>query len=287
MKPFVYLIAGMGLLSDALVAQEAPLTFGTRLRVYAENLQEERIINVYLPDEYTDSDTAAFPVIFVLDGGRDEDLPTVIGATYFHSRPWVDRIPPSIIVGIEGNRRRRDFTFAVSDTAFLAEEGFPASSFPQYGGSQAFLNFLADELQPLIASRFRTNGHRTVVGESLAGLLISEILVRRPGLFDTYIIISPSLWWGGRQLLTEAAGLAEAVGQTGIDGSSARKMVYLGVPQQAEDERMYRDAETIYRRLERRTDLTVIFDHLTEETHATVLFPALNNAFKKLASKHP
>jgi hypothetical protein len=43
------------------------------------------------------------------------------------------------------------------------------------------------------------------VGESLAGLFVLETFFQEPGLFDTYIALSPSLWWND-QALVRAAG---------------------------------------------------------------------------------
>jgi predicted alpha/beta superfamily hydrolase len=70
-----------------------------------------------------------------------------------------------------------------------------------------FRAFLRDELKPMIAARYRTNGHDGVIGESLAGLFIAETWLREPGLFESYAAVSPSLWWDKEALSREAASL--------------------------------------------------------------------------------
>ena len=73
------------------------------------------------------------------------------------------------------------------------------------GGSADYRNFLRDELKPLIAANFRTDGHTAVMGESLAALFVVETLLEEPTLFDDYIAISPSMWWEEMKYGREAA----------------------------------------------------------------------------------
>ena len=44
-----------------------------------------------------------------------------------------------------------------------------------------------------------------IVGESLAGLFIVETFFLEPKLFDTYIALSPSLWWNNEELVRKAS----------------------------------------------------------------------------------
>ena len=58
----------------------------------------------------------------------------------------------------------------------------------------------------MIEARYRTSGESAVLGESLAGLFITETFLKEPAAFDHYIAVSPSMWWGGQEL-----------GQRGVD----------------------------------------------------------------------
>lgn len=184
------------------------------------------------------------------------------------------RFPRSIVVGIEGNVRRRDFTFAVANTDFIEKEGFQKSSFPQWGGSAPYIDFLEKELQPYIEKKYGGSGRKTIIGESLAGLLTTEILLKRPDIFQDYIIISPSLWWGEQSLLKNAIQLLNSNLKTAVN-------VYVGASNKEEDKKMFDDAETLYHLLKDKESITPVFDYIPDELHSTIMHQAVYNAFKK------
>ncbi|WP_346083975.1 alpha/beta hydrolase [Sphingobacterium ginsenosidimutans] len=246
--------------------------------LHSNILNEKRTINIFLPNNYQANDTVTYPVIYVLDGGMEEDFFHIAGIVRFDTQPWIARFPNSIVVGIEGNIRKRDFTFAVPNVDFLEKEGFQKSSFPTYGGSEKYMAFLKDELLPHISKNYRVNKERTVIGESLAGLFSAEILLKQPDLFDNYIIVSPSLWWGQQELLKNTEKLLEA-------NLRKKVRVYLGVPNRDEDIRMYQDAEAFYKVIGNNKKMDVIFDYMPEELHSTVIHQAVYNAFKRLYPK--
>lgn len=258
------------------VAQQTATTLpiGHAAVLHSEVLQEKRIINIYLPDGYDTTGATRYPVVYILDGGMEEDFIHLAGLVRFNSQPWIGRIPASIVVGIENTNRRRDFTFAVPNLDFLEKEGFSKDRFPQYGHSAHYMDFLEKELQPYIAAAYHTSGRRTIIGESMAGLMAGEILLKRPSLFTDYIIISPSLWWGAGQLLKDADSLLKKNLKQPLN-------VYIGAPSKEEDIKMYREVEQLYKILQRNKQLKLRFDYLPEETHATVIHQAVYNAFKK------
>ncbi|RAJ08349.1 hypothetical protein LX64_00997 [Chitinophaga skermanii] len=255
-----------------------PLVIGKSDLLHSTILGEDRTINIYLPEDYTPSDTMKYPVVYVLDGGLEEDFIHIAGIVRFNTQPWIARFPRSIVVGIEGNTRRRDFTFAVSNTDFIEKEGFQKSSFPQYGGSAKYIQFLEKELQPYMEKTYFATGKKTVIGESLAGLFTTEILLKRPQLFDDYIIISPSLWWGDKSLLHNATKLANNNLKKAVN-------VYIGAPSKEEDVRMFKDAEKLFQVLKTNRNMRVEFDYMPGELHSTVIHQAVYNAFKILYPK--
>jgi len=246
--------------------------------LHSNVLNENRTINIFLPNNYQANDTVTYPVIYVLDGGMEEDFFHIAGIVRFDTQPWIARFPNSIVVGIEGNTRKRDFTFAVPNVDFLEKEGFQKSSFPTYGGSEKYTAFLKDELLPYIGKNYKVNTQRTVIGESLAGLFSAELLLKQPDLFDNYILVSPSLWWGQQELLKNTEKLLEA-------NLRKKVRVYLGVPNKDEDIRMYQDAEAFYKVIRNNKKMDVIFDYIPEELHSTVIHQAVYNAFKRLYPK--
>ena len=255
-----------------LVAQESvPLVLGEKRTLDSKFLNETRTINIYLPEDYHENDTTQYPVIYILDGGMEEDFIHLVGLVRFNTQPWIARFPRSIVVGIENTKRRRDFTFEVGTLDFLKEMDIPKEQFIEYGGSEYYISFLEHELQTNIDSLYRTSGENTVIGESLGGLLATEILLEHTVLFSHYIISSPSLWWGGESLL-------EAAEHSSLDSVT----VYIGACQKKEELRMYIDAKKLAKILHKKRGSSnkIYFDYMPDELHSTVLHQAVFNAFK-------
>src|ERR1700739_2907062 len=89
-----------------------PFVLGTIIHIHSVELGANRTLNIYLPDGYNKNDTVKYPVIYLLDGSADEDFIHTVGLLQFCSFPWVNKMPPSIVVGIANTDRKRDFTFA-------------------------------------------------------------------------------------------------------------------------------------------------------------------------------
>ncbi len=239
-------------------------------------LHEKRTLNVYLPAGYNASDSSHYPVVYLLDGGAEEDFIHVAGLIQFNSFEWVHRLPKCILVGIANTNRLRDFTFPSSVT----EE---KNKYPQSGHSNNFISFIENELQPFINKQFKTTKESTLIGESLGGLLATEILLKKPALFNNYIIVSPSLWWNNGSMLKDDFLISEmklarpatvylAVGKEGLTPSTPPRVMEVDVNLLAEK---INDA--------RSKAITMFFDYLPQENHATIMHQALMNAFLKLS----
>lgn len=171
------------------ISKTTPFTIGETTTWHSEILDEQRTVNVYLPQSYTSNKQQTYPVIYLLDGSADEDFIHIAGLVQFGSFSWIKMMPESIVVGIANVDRKHDFTFPSS--LELDQKEFPTS-----GGSEDFIEFIAKELQPKINQQYRVQGdNSTLMGQSLGGLLATEILFNHPDMFNQYMIISPSLWW--------------------------------------------------------------------------------------------
>lgn len=164
------------------------------LTIASRAVGESRVINVHTPPGYA-SGGARFPVLYMPDGGINEDFPHVVRTV--DSLIAAGAIRPVIVVGIPNTERRRDMT---GPTRFAADSAIA----PRVGGSAAFRAFIRNELMPLVEARYRTTQERAIVGESLAGLFIVETLLTDPSLFDHYIALDPSVWWNGGALVDSA-----------------------------------------------------------------------------------
>jgi predicted alpha/beta superfamily hydrolase len=146
-------------------------------------------IHVYLPRGYEDM-PGPLPVVYLLDAEYS------FGAVAYAIRRLVKdgMIPPVLLVGIAYEvpyddyyaRRERDFT----PTAVYLED------FPHAGYAASFARVLGEEVIPFINRTYRVDPNdRTIMGLSFSGLFATYLLFREPGLFNRYVITSPSLWW--------------------------------------------------------------------------------------------
>ena len=202
MKAYIFLLL-LYLPISTLVGQNhnskvttEPLSIGHKVTLPSKVLHQDRVLNIYLPHNYDATSDTRYPVIYLLDGSIDEDFIHISGLVQFGSFSWINMLPESIVVGIANIDRKRDFTWPSKSK--LDQDEFPTS-----GHSKKFIDFIAQELQPYINNTYKTNETKTIVGQSLGGLLASEILFKNPDLFDNYVIISPSLWWDEQSLYND------------------------------------------------------------------------------------
>ena len=254
---------------------EKPFVLGVIAEIQSKELAEKRVLNIYLPEGYSTSDTTSYPVIYLLDGSADEDFIHIAGLVQFNSFEWVNQVPRSIVVGIASVNRRRDFTFPTTVQKELKD--YPAS-----GHSDQFIAFIEHELQPFIETKYKTTSARTIIGQSLGGLLATEILLKKPTLFNKYIIVSPSLWWNNGSIFTDHSVLLQ-------NKFSQQTDIYIGVGKEGRTPTeiprvMEADAKLLADKLKasKSKQVKVFFDYLPQENHATILHQAVSNSFRFL-----
>jgi predicted alpha/beta superfamily hydrolase len=252
-----------------------PFILGVIDEIQSTVLVEKRILNIYLPEGYNKNDTTSYAVTYLLDGSADEDFIHVVGLYQFNSFEWINQVPKSIVVGIATVDRRRDFTYP---TTIERDK----KAYPTTGHSDKFIAFIEKELQPFIEKKYRTNSSKTIIGQSLGGLLATEILLKNPTLFNKYIIVSPSLWWDNGSLLNRTSTILS-------DSFSHKTDVYIGVGKEGltptEVPRVMEvDANLLTEKIKKTKSKTVnvYFDYLPQEDHATILHSAVFNALRML-----
>jgi predicted alpha/beta superfamily hydrolase len=252
-----------------------PFVLGTIEEINSKILSEKRIVNIYLPEGYNQNDTIKYPVTYLLDGSADEDFIHVVGLFQFNNFSWINRVPKSIVVGIANIDRKRDFTYQTT----IEED---KKRYLTCGKSENFISFIETELQPFIENKYKTNNSKTIIGQSLGGLLATEILIKKPNLFNKYIIISPSLWWNNGSLLNEESEIYQENFKDKID-------IYIGVGKEglAPSEIphvMEVDANLLSEKLKstKSKNVKVSFDYLPQEDHATITHQAIFNAMRIL-----
>lgn len=254
------------------VAETKPFVIGDEVTMYSSILDEDRVINVYLPKSYKKATHKDYPVIYLLDGSRDEDFIHISGLVQFASFLWIDMVPESIVVGIANTDRKRDFTFPPS----VADH---SQNFPTAGGSEKFINFIEMELQPYIEKSYRTTRTKTIIGQSLGGLLVTEILFTKPHLFNNYLIVSPSLWWDEEALLKKQPAIIHA-------NYKVSKNIFIAAGGK-EDDVIKRETKALFTLLQgsENNAITTNFELLEDQNHADILhlatYKGLQTIFKK------
>ncbi|MEZ5894909.1 MAG: alpha/beta hydrolase-fold protein [Parvularculaceae bacterium] len=163
-----------------------------------------RHIVIRTPTGYDEAADKTYPVLYVIDGGAEQDFPHIAGLV--QSAEINATFEPMIVVGVETMNRRAEISPPVKD-ATLYEEELGATP----GGSMKFREFLATDVKPFVDEHFRTNGHDALMGESLAGLFVVETLFKAPDMFDDYISVSPSMWWENMEYAKEASDYLDAL----------------------------------------------------------------------------
>jgi len=253
-----------------------PFVLGAIDKIQSMELGESRTLNIYLPEGYDKNDTVHYPVVYLLDGSADEDFIHIAGLYQFNSFSWINRVPKSIIVGIATVDRRRDFTFPT-----LIKED--KEKYPSTGHSDKFIAFIEKELQPFIERKYHTNSSKTLIGESLGGLLATEILLKKPALFNKYIIVSPGIWWNNGSILNldsevlqkefrQQTNVYIGVGKEGLTPTQIPRVMEVDANLLAEKIRNTKS-----------NSVHVYFDYLPDENHATIMHQAVYNALKKFS----
>jgi predicted alpha/beta superfamily hydrolase len=167
--------------------------------VYSTILKEQRKVWVYTPNMKSGAQNPGqrYPVLYLLDGdghfesvaGMIQQLSQVNGNTI---------VPEMIIVGIPNTDRTRDLTptHIISDPPMM-----DSNSSKNTGGGENFTAFIEKELFPHIDSIYPTQPFRVLIGHSFGGLTVMNIITNHTKLFNAYIAIDPSMWFGKEQFL--------------------------------------------------------------------------------------
>jgi len=243
-----------------------PLVIGDTFTMESGILDETRRINVFTPTVYGESVEPPLPVLYMPDGGMEEDFLHVAGLLQVLVSNG--SIRPFLLIGIENTERRRDMTGPSEDPEDQAIS-------PQIGGATKFRAFIRDELFAEVERRYSVAQERAIIGESLAGLFVIETLLYEPSMFDTYIAVDPSVWWN-RYALNEIAG--DLLEHNGANG----RRLFVAASNEASGAEGFRQFTAEIGKLSSRVALD--YSPMPQETHASLYHPAALRAFRAMFS---
>jgi hypothetical protein len=197
------------------VTEEAPVQLPFAVQFDMASKLSGRTYRIMVAKPFASAPENGHPVIVASDGNMTFPIAAMLNALFGLGGRG------AVIVGVGYPTdnplelqllRRRDLTPPTPAEAIPAMPGWPAPDPDDFGGADAFLAFLTDELRPLIAERFQGDpADQTLYGHSLGGLFTLHALFERPDAFRAYVASSPSIWWNGRELLQREAALAARI----------------------------------------------------------------------------
>ncbi len=188
---YILIIAITVSCKNNVIVYNDPIPKHDSLRINSKIVNEERVINIWTPPNYDNSDDS-LPVLYMPDGGIKEDFPHI--ANTLDTLIKQNKIPRIILVGIENTERRRDL---IGPT----EVEYDLKHMPNAGGANNFRAFIKNELFPLINQQYRTTSKKAIIGESAAGLFVIETFILDPNMFDYFIAMDPALWFNEQYLV--------------------------------------------------------------------------------------
>ncbi len=193
-----------GMVCSALASGQVPslcdfktepvtVTTGYSLKFHSNILNEDRTINISLPEGYEKS-TKKYPVLYMLDAQWNFNH-TAQNLGWL-SNSDIKSIPQTIVVGIVtgGDRREHDLTPTPGDS----HKG---------GGGDSLYRFIKEELIPFVEKNYRTYNYRLLGGVSYGGLFVMNAFVNDPLYFNGYLSLSPSMWWDNNIILNKTSAL--------------------------------------------------------------------------------
>lgn len=222
----------------------------------------------------------AYPVLYMFDGNRGFTRAAgytpaiVVGIGY-----------PLDVVSVIGNRRQLDLTPTIG-----------ASSTVPSGDADNFLRMLEEEIRPFVEARYNLIAdQQALYGYSLGGLAVLRHMFRNPEAFNSYIVVSPSIWWDNRVVLGDEAAFSARVRNEQMklrvlltSAGEEQNCDVAELSAQAKDyclsDRMIDNASELAERLQAVNPETlqvtrVVFD---DETHGSVPMAALGRALSFL-----
>jgi predicted alpha/beta superfamily hydrolase len=156
-----------------------PISVGYSFKFHSDILNEDRIVMVSLPDDYSSS-MKTYPVLYMPDGQWH----------FIHTTQAVGNlsgqgfIPKMIIIAVQTlDNRSRDLAASMEPDGKLG------------GGANIFLRFMKKELIPFIEKNYRTYPYRILSGSSFGGIFTTHAFLDNPEYFNAYLAYSPTMWW--------------------------------------------------------------------------------------------
>lgn len=263
-----------------------------QLEIYSKEINQEFLINVGLPPNYSEEGDR-YPVVYVTDAG-----PNFTGL--MGSLPLmqiVNDLPHLVLVGIDYKSqnsnhsmslRNRDLTPTNDKSWMDLQKGMYkifGDDLPQVeaGGAKNFLDFLNNDIKTLVNDNYHIDTRdQTYCGFSLGGLFGLYTLFTSSSSFERYVIGSPSIWWDDKYILK----LEEEYSKENTNLSTKVFMSIGALEEEEEDDGFYMvtNFKNLYKTLLTRNyaGLEIKTAVLEDETHCSAVLATLNRGLRNV-----
>lgn len=179
-----------------------------------------RTLLAWLSPSYAQFPDRRYPVIYFHDGQNVFDAATSFSGEWGADEVLTDLAREgleAIAVGIPNGGERRFHEYSPCPPSAEALADVPPGS---GGGADAYLEFLAGTVKPLVDRTLRTLSgprHTALIGSSMGGVVSLHGLLTRPDVFGHAGVMSPAFWTGGDFALRQAAASPLPAGRVWLD----------------------------------------------------------------------
>ncbi|MBB3780722.1 hypothetical protein FHY16_003526 [Xanthomonas campestris] len=172
---------------------------------------------------------AGYPVVYLLDGNAalmelDERL--LDSLSTHGDAPVLVFIADDSALRIDAVGRSLDYTPARYDDGRVETD--PLNPQRRTGGAAAFTQLIATRIRPQVEARVAVDRQRqTLWGHSYGGLFVLQVVLTQPQLFQHYVAVDPSLWWGDGFIVQQAQRVVEQAWDASADIQQATRRLTL------------------------------------------------------------
>ncbi|KZN50036.1 alpha/beta hydrolase-fold protein [Pseudoalteromonas luteoviolacea] len=153
----------------------------------SEVLENSQRVDVYLPKDYDlGADNIRYPVIYTLDGWTLSEL---VGGVVKHLSQTAS-MPEAIVVSIDQHYAKGITPQLYSNQSGWSDDPKDKAFWSDKNGADDYLNFLKNELIPLIDKHYRTNSFKALIGMSPTASFAMHSLITEPELFNAHFLFA-------------------------------------------------------------------------------------------------
>ncbi len=210
------------------VADRPSASYGfSALRLDSADAQRHYRVRIATPKAAPPA--AGYPVVYLLDGNAalmelDERL--LDSLSTHGAAPVLVFIADDSALRIDAVGRSLDYTPARFTDGRVETD--PLNPQRRTGGAAAFAQLIATRIRPQVEARVSVDRQRqTLWGHSYGGLFVLQVLLTQPQLFQHYVAVDPSLWWGDGFIVQQARRVVDHAQAASADTQPSKRRLTL------------------------------------------------------------